>query len=1061
MRKRFLLFDKIVFWLITIVTVMPYFLSAYTAIDALATEVGTAQASLPMDNGSASASGTINGSGTAVDWVVTITKLDSENERAPKLELEYSSGLGEPYNVSTNVQQINRPDTGAVTVLSGYTYSTAAETLTMTFTTDITDSVSETVSIQMLAGTVSNEESGTVGIYSSEYTKTLSLVNPIAKAAQAEAATQAEAEKAAQAADAAAQTISETPPTAPESEIVEEPQTGPGTEPAAVQGTADPVTEEVAPVAETTVTQEATIAEEPWIRAEEPWIRSDLEDYPPGGLVTLTGAGWTEDVEVKITIDDISTIPQSWRLEEIIAANEDGTLEFSFNLPDWFVANYKVTATGVTTGTVAITEFTDSAGSYSIDYSAYASDSYNFKLPVNYTGNIPAGRANNPMPTTNSGQTVEALNPKGLALGQIVPFEAKITVNGSTAPENGTINMTFSWDTGGAADFGFDSNYKIFAAFVDYGDVGNVDTEQDATVTNITNSPLNGTLIQETVTVAGLDSGDTIIVEIWVVLENSLPIDANGNIQTQLVSADTVATTPTNITKAAQTVPLNQIKDFQDAKVDVQIQKSDAADPVYPGQNLTYTITVRNNTTDVVANGIIVTDTLDPNVTFVSASDGGTHTGGLVSWLPFALEPLATKTFTVTTTVNPNAPTAYTGILPDNRGSNFITTTLPLTPSPDLLNVVRIASMITTDTNLDNNAWREPTNVIPLKAVTAYKVWTGGPASEHVPVTMALYRQVGTGAPELVTGVTPTINPTTGPADMFTYTWTGLPTFSPTMGLYIYTVDEVNALGESVSIPNYIKTFSQDRLTITNTYQSPNVEVNATKRWVNGPEDKPAVYFQLYRKAGETGTQETVGNPLLIQDLADTGTYDVPVAFGLQPATDGQGVPYIYHVDEVDEQGVSMTLPNFTKDISADGLMITNTLIVGTLAITKVNGLDPTMVLAGGSFELQHADGTIVQDINGNDLSGTTDSEGKLSWTDIPYGTYKLVETEAPDGFNLLDEDIEIVIDSDHIEVSLTIENVPVQELPNTGGMGTTVFTLIGLALMLGSGYVYKKNNQK
>ena len=66
----------------------------------------------------------------------------------------------------------------------------------------------------------------------------------------------------------------------------------------------------------------------------------------------------------------------------------------------------------------------------------------------------------------------------------------------------------------------------------------------------------------------------------------------------------------------------------------------------------------------------------------------------------FALEPLATKTFTLTTTVNLNAPTAYDGTLPDNRGSNFITTTLPLTPTPDLLNVVRIASMITTDTNL-------------------------------------------------------------------------------------------------------------------------------------------------------------------------------------------------------------------------------------------------------------------------------------------------------------------------------------------------------------------------
>ena len=112
-KKTLYTVDRIVFWLITLMTIMPSFLSAYTAIDVLAADIGTVQASLPMDDGTASATGTVNGSGTAVDWVVTITKFDSEDERAPKLELEYSSGLGAPYNISTNVQQINRSDIGA------------------------------------------------------------------------------------------------------------------------------------------------------------------------------------------------------------------------------------------------------------------------------------------------------------------------------------------------------------------------------------------------------------------------------------------------------------------------------------------------------------------------------------------------------------------------------------------------------------------------------------------------------------------------------------------------------------------------------------------------------------------------------------------------------------------------------------------------------------------------------------------------------------------------------------------------------------------------------------
>ena len=1070
-KKRFLLLDRIVFWLITLMTVMPSFLSAYTAIDVLAADIGTVQTSLTMGDGTASATGTVNGSGTAVDWVVTVTKYDSEDERAPKLELEYSSGLGTPYNISTNVQQINRTDIGAVTVLKGYTYSTAAETLTMTFTTDITDSISETVSIKMLAGTVSEAESGTVGILSSGNTKTISLTNPIAQAA-AEAAAQAEAEAIAQAeaeaiaqaeAEAAAQATSEMPPVIQETEVIEESQSVPVVEPPAVQEATNPVTEEVVP------------------EAEAPWIKSDLDDYPPGGLVTLTGAGWTEDVEINIIVDDISTDPQSWRLEETIAVNEDGTLVFSFNLPDWFVANYKVTATGVTTGTVATTEFTDSAGSYSIKYSAYDPAYYDFMMPSNFP-TLPTGRASNPMPGTDSTRTLTSLMPDRLALGQIVPFQALITVNGSVAPENGTIDMTLSWNTvtQNSGLFGFDPAYKVLAAFVDYGDPGNIDPLNNATVLSVSNSPLTGTKIQETIRVSGLESGDTIVVEMWLVLKSTVPAGVGSTVHTELVSAFTAGTTPARISTGNQTVPLLQTGTFFSAVADVSIVKTDSPDPLYPGQTLTYNITVTNNSTSVVANGIVVTDTLDPNVTFVSASDGGTHNGGLVTWLPFALEPLATKTFTLTTTVNLNAPTVYDGTLPDNRGSNFIATTLPLTPTPDLLNLVRIASMITTDTNLNNNAWREPTNVIPLKSVTAYKVWSGGPESDHVPVIMALYRQVGTGTPELVTGVTPTITPTTGPANTFTYTWTGLPTYSPTLEPYIYTVDEVNALGESISIPNYVKTFSTDRLTITNTYQSPNVDVNATKRWVNGPEDKPAVYFQLYRKASTTGTEEIVGEPLLIQDVDGTGTYDVPVAFGQQLATNGLGVPYIYYVDEVDASGTRISIAGFTKTISEDGLTVTNT-FKPSLVLTKVD-IDGETPLIGAKFVIYSGD---TNGPSGDPIlpEQTTDAAGKVTFPALEDGTYWVAETQPPSGYNWLSEPIGPFVVAEGVitgpeaytpvqlvddttgeitgNYGITVENRPLTELPQAGGFGIFPFIGLGIGLMAFGIYTEKRNKKR
>lgn len=161
---------------------------------------------------------------------------------------------------------------------------------------------------------------------------------------------------------------------------------------------------------------------------------------------------------------------------------------------------------------------------------------------------------------------------------------------------------------------------------------------------------------------------------------------------------------------------------------------------------------------------------------------------------------------------------------------------------------------------------------------------------------------------------------------------------------------------------------------------------------------------------------------------------------------------YIYTIEEV---GVDKYTAVVTP--SDNGFTITNTLNVGSLAILKVDKSDPTKNLAGAIFELRKADDSIVKDINGNEVRGTTDSNGQITWANIPYGTYQLVEIQAPDGFNLLDEVIEVVIDADHIDVSKTIENVPVKELPATGGMGTTVFTLVGLAIMIGSGFVYKK----
>jgi hypothetical protein len=91
--------------------------------------------------------------------------------------------------------------------------------------------------------------------------------------------------------------------------------------------------------------------------ASGPTISSDKDDYAPGELVTLNGSAWQAGESVHINVDDDQT--KTWARNVDVTADENGNITDSFNLPDWFVATYKVTATGAQSGTVT-TSFTDS-----------------------------------------------------------------------------------------------------------------------------------------------------------------------------------------------------------------------------------------------------------------------------------------------------------------------------------------------------------------------------------------------------------------------------------------------------------------------------------------------------------------------------------------------------------------------------------------------------------------------------------------------------------------------------------------------------------------------------
>jgi large repetitive protein len=92
----------------------------------------------------------------------------------------------------------------------------------------------------------------------------------------------------------------------------------------------------------------------------------------------------------------------------------------------------------------------------------------------------------------------------------------------------------------------------------------------------------------------------------------------------------------TNIARAgsstADTIPDNNRATFTTSVsgADVGVTKSAPAG-ASPGERITYALTVQNSGPST-ATGVVLTDTLPPGVTFVSATGGGSHSAGVVTW---------------------------------------------------------------------------------------------------------------------------------------------------------------------------------------------------------------------------------------------------------------------------------------------------------------------------------------------------------------------------------------------------------------------------------------------
>ena len=87
----------------------------------------------------------------------------------------------------------------------------------------------------------------------------------------------------------------------------------------------------------------------------------------------------------------------------------------------------------------------------------------------------------------------------------------------------------------------------------------------------------------------------------------------------------------------------------------------------------------------------------------------------------------------------------------------------------------------------------------------------------------------------------------------------------------------------------------------------------------------------------------------------------------------------------------------------------------------------------------------------------TTDDSGAASFDGLANGTYYLVETKAPAGYNQLTAPAEVkvagsITDTAKLSVTAKVANNTGTTLPSTGGVGTTIFYVLGAVLVVGAG---------
>lgn len=173
--------------------------------------------------------------------------------------------------------------------------------------------------------------------------------------------------------------------------------------------------------------------------------------------------------------------------------------------------------------------------------------------------------------------------------------------------------------------------------------------------------------------------------------------------------------------------------------------------------------------------------------------------------------------------------------------------------------------------------------------------------------------------------------------------------------------------------------------------------------------------------------------------------------------------PYVENSHEQKTATVDVTTFAIKIDKYVDG-ELTNKLANAKFDLYRTATAEE--IAAGSSVTIPHTTvaGILLESGLTTNDSGVATFE-KYEANDTRYAYY-LVETKAPTGYNLLSNAVEVHFTDAEVAgtngiYTVEIENTSGIQLPITGGTGTVIFTIIGIALMVGAVVLFVVSRKK